>query len=212
MKRFNLRDGFGFGLIILGALMLLENLGILRGGTGLFFGALILMVAVYFFGNYIRNPRAGWWNIIPAMALLGMALESLLGALLPKALTFLAGSSFLICLGLAFLLVYAADRARWWGIIPGGVLLTLATVNITHTPNEPGLLLLGLGITFLLVGLLPTGGGANEWAFIPALILIAIGAFLFSGTSLALIQTYLPWILIGLGVLTILRFMVGKKG
>ena len=37
--------------------------------------------------------------------------------------TYWGGALFLGCIGIAFWVIYLADRARWWGIIPGGVLL-----------------------------------------------------------------------------------------
>ncbi len=211
MKRINMRDWFGLGLVGLGVLMLLDNLNIIKGATGLFFGVLLLLVASFFFGGFARNPRAGWWNIIPAMALLGLGLESLLPVVLPKSLQFISGNMFLICLGLSFWLVYFADRARWWGIIPGGVLLTLVAVNIAGNADNPAMLMLGLGITFLLVAVLPAAGGRNEWAYVPSLVLMGLGAFLLSDLSMDKASVYLPWVLIGLGGLVIVRFMMGNK-
>lgn len=211
MKKLNLRDWFGIGLVALGIMMLLENFGIARGATGVLFSIAMLLAASYFFGGYARNPRGGWWNIIPAMALLGLASENLLTLILPKTLHFISGNAFLFCLGIAFLLVYAGDRSRWWGIIPGGVLLTLVVANIAKGGNDMGILLIGLGVTFLIVALAPTNNNRNEWAYIPSVTLLALGGFLISQKSMTLLNTALPYALIALGVLVIFRFWMGRN-
>ena len=211
MKKFNLRDWFGIGLVLLGVLMLLENIGFLRGATDILMSAVLLLVASYFFGNYARNPRGGWWNIIPAMALLGMASENLLPLVLPRSLGFIAGNAFLLCMGAAFFLVYLGDRARWWGIIPGGVLLTLAAINMAKGGDNPGMLLLGLGVTFVLVGLLPAANGRNEWAYIPGITLLLLGRFLLAGEMRSMLNAALPYGLILLGLVVLLRFWFGRK-
>ncbi|MEW5828921.1 MAG: hypothetical protein AB1846_08550, partial [Chloroflexota bacterium] len=69
------------------------------------------------------------------------------------------------------------DRERWWAIIPGGVLLTLGAVSALDdlTGMETGgVFFIGLGLTFLLVAILP-GPRQMAWAFIPAAVLLVMG-------------------------------------
>jgi hypothetical protein len=114
---------------------------------------------------------------------------------------------FFAGISLAFWWVYFTDLNRWWAIIPGGVLLTL---GITSALDEisgmetGGFFFLGLGLTFLLVAILP-GGGGRSWAFIPGAILLIFGAVL--GTSAVGLLGYVwPAVLIVLGLYFVIRF------
>jgi hypothetical protein len=68
---------------------------------------------------------------------------------------------------------------NWWAVIPGGVLLTLAIVAGLSENLEGietgGVFFLGLGLTFALLALLPTGDGKLTWALIPAVVLFLMG-------------------------------------
>jgi len=106
-----------------------------------------------------------------------------LGAFLPAPLEDWGGVAFLGLLALAFWGIYLLDRMRWWAIIPGGVLLTLAaisTVEAVWTDRQSGsLLFLGMSGTFLLTALLPNNETANtRWAYYPALALAGVGLFI----------------------------------
>jgi hypothetical protein len=68
-----------------------------------------------------------------------------------------------------------------------------------------GSLFLGLGLTFLLVALLP-GGTARSWALIPGIILLVLGAL--RGMSfLGVAQYFWPAVLILLGAYLVFRFL-----
>lgn len=210
MSKFNVRDIFGVGLVLLGLLMLLENLGILAGATGYFWGAIWIAVSLFFFNAFQRDHDRGWWNIIPAMALLGLGVS----AILPSSLEWLEGSAFLASLGLAFFIIYYANRSRWWGIIPGGVMLTLATVSALEDKfkmDGGAVFFLGLGITFLLVAVLPGDRKRNDWAYIPSVVLLAIGGLMLNQLKLGALEVYLPYLLIGFGVLVLGRFLLVKR-
>ena len=72
--------------------------------------------------------RGQWWAWIPSLSLLGLAGLETLQYLAPVAADQWGGSVFLGAIGLGFWIVYLVDRAHWWAIIPGGVLVTLAVV------------------------------------------------------------------------------------
>jgi hypothetical protein len=89
-------------------------------------------------------------------------------------------------MGLGFWAVYFSQRARWWAIIPGGILITMgitsALTSAFQVADTGGIFLMGLGITFLLVALL----AKMRWAYIPAAVLLLIGFFIgapFTGVS-----------------------------
>jgi hypothetical protein len=184
----------GIALIVVGALALLQNLGVLdffgllpvisiepgqvvaQAIVALLFGGLGLIFLVVFVINFDRN----WWAVIPGFTLLGLAGLIAFGERLGAA----GASMFLGAIGLSFLVIYLLRREFWWAIIPAGVLLTLAVmiVVIEAAPNNsmfgPAILFFGLALTFVLVYLLPSEEERRTWALYPAGILAIIGVLL----------------------------------
>jgi len=201
MNRLNARIWIGALLVVFGLLMLVERFGLLRGATSIFWGLIFVAGGAFFLYRFVSNMRSEWWAAIPAMALLGLGAESLLSLILPQ----WGGFFFLGGLGLGFFGVYLADRQRWWAIIPGGVMLTLAFIAILPgafgVQDSGGLVLIGFGLTFLLVALL----ASMTWAWIPGLILLVLGVFV--GTPDAgWLNFFWPVALIVGGLLLILQF------
>jgi len=210
MRRIDLRTLFGGSLILLGVLMLLEKIGILRGASDLFWGFAMLVASGYFMVMFANNPQVRWWAIIPAMTLLGMAGS----VLLPRLLSGFGGSFFLAALGAAFFIVYFSDRTRWWGIIPGGVLMTLAVVagiDKMEWVNSGSIFFVGLGLTFLLVAILPNPSGKMQWAYIPSLVLVIMGALLGTRSTAALADFVWPATLIIIGLVLLVSFFFNKQ-
>ena len=202
MKRYDPRLWIGSVLIFLGALSLLENLNIISNVSDLFWGVVWGLIGLYFlYRLYI--DRSNWWAVFPAFVLLGLSISQLL----PNSLDAFSGLAFLGAIGLAFLWVYFSDTSRWWAIIPAGVMLTLGTISVLDAVSgvdNGGILFLGLGLTFILLTILP-GGSSRSWALIPGVILLIFGAIL--GTPFAGFTQYLwPAILIVLGGYFIVRF------
>lgn len=209
MKRINFNVVAGALLVVLGVLMLLENLQIIPRATSMFWGALFVLGGGTFLYFMAGNTRTRWWAVIPGLTLLGLGLENFL----PEAWGNLGGALFLGSLGLSFFVIYLTDRERWWGIIPGGVLATLAVIaGVDSAGMDSGsLLFVGLGLTFLLVGILPTPAGRMNWAFIPGVILILLGAFLGSEALSGIMFYIVPAALVFAGVVFIIRFFTDKS-
>ena len=210
MRRFDVRTFFGVGLIVLGGLMLLERFGLVQGAASIFWGAALLLAAAYCLYIFAQSPKSRWWAIIPAMALLGMAGS----AILPRFFSGLGGGVFLAALGLAFFIVYFTDHSRWWGIIPGGVLLTLAVVaslNLSNPINTASLFFAGLGLPFLLVAPLPNPVGDMRWAYIPAVVLVLMGALLGIQPTAGLVDYVWPSALIIVGLVVLFNFFFKKE-
>jgi hypothetical protein len=72
-----------------------------------------------------------------------------------------------------------------------------------------GVFLIGLGITFGVLGFVPTEHGRMRWAFIPAIVLILVGGFV-TLASFNLFSLLWPVALIGGGVL-IIYFVVKTR-
>ncbi len=194
MKRNDPRLWLGGLLILGGVLALLESLNIISRVGDVFWGLIWGAAGVYFLNRLITHKEG--WAVFPAFALLGVS-GSLL---LPDSLDMFGGLLFFGALSIAFLWLYFTDVTRWWAIIPAGVMLTLGTISVLDEMGgmeTGGLLFLGLGLTFVLVAVLP-GGRARTWALIPGAILLVFGGIL--GTPFAGFTQYLlPVLLILLG-------------
>ncbi|MEP6896405.1 MAG: hypothetical protein ABI986_12425 [Chloroflexota bacterium] len=207
MKRYDPRLWIGGLLIFLGALTLLDNLNIISNISDIFWGVIWGLVGLFFLYRLITD-RASWWAAFPAFTLLGLAVSQFL----PQALQGFSGLASLGGISLAFWWVYFSDTSRWWAIIPGGVMLTLGVISVLNDVSgveNGGMLFLGLGLTFILVAVLP-GGKSRSWALIPGAVMLILGAFL--GTPLVGITQYLwPVILIVLGGYFVVRFFRGQS-
>ena len=197
MKRFDFRILLGGGLLLLGGLLFLEEFGLLTGVAGWFWAAILVVIGVAFMSFFLKRPSSNWWAVIPAFALFGMAADTVLPGIW-------SGSVFLGALALAFWAIYVTERSRWWAIIPGGVLTTLAVLNGVETmvseDASGGIFFIGLGITFLLVALLPNPVTDTRWAYIPAALLVLFGAFVGSSAAANLNSYIWPVALIAVGL------------
>lgn len=172
MKRVDFRILIGAILVLGGILMLLDQMRILRGATNFFWAGILAIGAALFLYWFIQE-RSRWWAAIPGFTLAGMAASTLLLDRLGW-----GGLAVLGGMGVGFWAVYIRDRRHWWAIMPGGFLLTLGVISAMTEAYQitatGGVLLVGFGITFLLLGLL-----ANmKWSYLPAAVLLVIGFFL----------------------------------
>jgi hypothetical protein len=207
MKKFDFRILLGGGLLLLGGLLFLEEFDLLTGVAGWFWAAILFVGGAAFMSFFFKRPQGNWWAVIPAFALFGMAADTVLPGIW-------SGVVFLGALGLAFWAIYATDRSRWWAIIPGGILLTLATVSFFDDrlggDASGGIFFIGLGITFLLVALLPNPTTDTRWAYIPAALLVLFGAFVGSSAAASLGNYIWPAALIAVGVGLIAGFFLKR--
>lgn len=207
MRRYDPRLIIGGLLVLAGLLSLLDAMGIISDGGDIFWGLVFAAGGAIFLYMLITH-RENWWAAFPAFTLLGLAASSFL----PDALEDFGGLVFFAGLSLGFWWVYFTGQERWWAIIPAGVLLTLGIVSavddVSGGIETGGLFFLGLGLTFILVAILP-GGRARQWALIPGTVLLVFGALL--GTSYRGLTEYLwPAVLILLGGYFVLRFFTNR--
>jgi hypothetical protein len=201
----------GLVLIALGITYLLEYLNIISIGSWVW-GGLIALGGLLFLSVYLGN-REHWWAIIPGVILLGIAATVFVVGLYPAEMEIYGGTIVLSSIGLAFLFVYLANRENWWALIPMGVMTSLAVFvgwgNSSGGINSIGIFFLGLGLTFLLVAIVPTAEGQLRWALIPAGILLMVGVLFL--TNFPALLTYLwPLVLILAGILIIFRTIVRR--
>jgi len=202
------------GLFIFGGLLyLLQNLDVVHLGD-LFWVAVFGLVGVYFLSIYLGN-RAQWWALIPGIILGLISLTTLLGVFFEDFGDTWGGVFFMAGIGLAFIAVYVVNRSLWWAVIPGGVLIALSVISALEELNTQvdtgGIFLIGLGLTFAILGMLPAGDEKRSmsWAFIPAIILVIIGG-LIAASSMDLINYVWPVFLVIIGVLMLIRSLQKK--
>lgn len=212
MKILSSRIFWGCVLILAGLLFLLQNLGVFQG-SDLFWGVSIAIAGLLFLGVFLGD-RQQWWAFIPGMILLAIGSLILLTSFVPEFNEELGGMVFLGGIGLSFLLIYLANHANWWALIPGGVLVTLGIVaGINQFVSDiatGGIFFIGLGLTFVLVAIAPSPVGKMKWAWIPAIILVLFGLILFF-TAENLLIYLLPLALIIVGGVLVWRAIRPRK-
>jgi hypothetical protein len=173
----NLWIFWGLLLVLAGGIFLVDTLGIFEIGE-VIWGVLLAVGGFAFLSVYASN-REHWWALIPGCTLLSVATIIFIGEFVPGGTGDWVGSIVLGGIGLSFVLIYLNNREHWWALIPGGVMVTLAFAialdNVLAGVEIGGIFLVGLGLTFALIGIVPTPQGQMRWAFIPAAILGIIG-------------------------------------
>ncbi len=186
MKRFDVRAIGGILLIVVGVLLLLQNIGIFVGVVALIWALIFAAGGLIFLYMFLTN-RTQWWAIIPGFALLGLAALIALDEFFPRVGDILGGTLFLGGIGLAFWVIYFLKRESWWAVIPGGVMFTLALIagldSVFEGLETGGVLFLGLGLTFGLLSFVPTPQGRMKWPLIPAAVLLVMGLLITAATT-----------------------------
>lgn len=174
----NWRVLLGVLLVIVGIATLLDTLNIMPFG-GLVWGVLFVFAGAAFIVYLIQNRKA-WWAIIPGVVLIGLGFIILMSAIFPGFSDGIGGFIFFIGISIAFLIVYLMNNKFWWAIIPAGVTASLAlTVLVDQFTlfDGGGVFLLGIGLTFALLTILPGLEGNRKWPLIPAGVLFLVSLF-----------------------------------
>ncbi|WP_337871505.1 hypothetical protein [Meiothermus sp.] len=186
---------WGWILVALGVLFLLQNLGFQIAGW--IWGSIFLAAGAGFIWYYQQN-HSQWWALIPGFTLLGLGTLILFEPILGGNL---GGGVFLAAIGLGFVAVYFVRPGNWWALIPGGTLITLGAVAGSGARDNAGgaLFFLGLAITFGVVYLV-----GQRWAVFPALACLALT--LVTATALQGLLAYLfPLALLVAGIYLLMR-------
>jgi hypothetical protein len=211
VKRTNVELILGLFLVLGGAIVLLQNLNVIPT-SGVFWGFAFLFAGLVFLYVYLAN-RLHWWALIPGFTLLGIGGTIVLSEFAPAVGSIAGGALVLGGISLGFWVIYLTDVDRWWAVIPGGVMLTLAIVTLTDvaSPGFDGgaVFFLGLGATFALLWLLPARERKMTWALIPAVVLLAMGLLL-SAAATSLVNYVVPGIFILLGAFFLLRTFASR--
>lgn len=206
MKRIEPRIFWGILLIAGGILFLLQNVG-LFALTNIWPITFVLSAIVFLYA--FVTSRDSWWAVIPGMTLVGIGGLIAFEQLFPRLNDTWSVTIFMGSLALSFLAVYVRTATReWWAIIPMGVLGTIAVlIGLEPWLGDnlfAGLFMLGIGLTFAIVYLLPTKEGRMRWAIYPASITGVIGLLILT-VSTRLIGFIGPAAIIALGLYIIFR-------
>ncbi|HLN63708.1 MAG TPA: hypothetical protein VK464_19475 [Symbiobacteriaceae bacterium] len=191
-------------LVVFGGLLMLQTLGIIGSMVQLTFSLAFLAGGGIFLYVFLNDQRH-WWALFPAAALGFIGLGIFSDVFFPG--LDIGGPLFLGGLGLAFLVIYATHPQHLWAIIPGGALLTLATVagvnefHFLRWINDGTVFFLGLALTFALLYFAAPAETRSRWSWslIVAAVLAAIGIM----TVGFLWKMAFPIILIVIGVFLI---------
>jgi len=179
MKKFDVRNIGAILLIVAGALLLLQNVGILESVVTLIWALILAAGGLVFLYLFLTERTRHWWAIIPGFALLGAAALVAIDQFFPRIGGDVGGMILLGGLGLAFFVIYFQNREYWWAIIPGGALVTLALITGLESVFDGyeigGLLFVGLGLTFGVLYLRPSPYKWMKWFIIPAGVLLGMG-------------------------------------
>lgn len=174
----------GILLISAGIIFLLDNFGVIVLDWQMLIGPLFGLGGVAFLLVFIFDTDE-WWALIPGFVLIGIGTNVFMGRYMATLASRWGGFVFLGFLSLSFIVIYISHRDHWWAIIPGGVLLTLASSTLVADNSllQGGVFFLGMALTFALVYILPKPAGKLTWALYPAGILFLIGILVTLGAT-----------------------------
>lgn len=203
---------WGIIVILLGIFLLLLTTDVLKMNinTSWLFAFLFLLAFIFFIGMYISLGQKQFWPLIPGVIMLGLALLIISEAI---GLTSTVGAGlFILFIGLSFLVVFILHPANWWAVIPAGMVGSVSLLIFFGHLTGVGLMLLGMGMTFVALYLILLGTEDKHWwPLIPGSILAFMGLlFLFFGPS-EFGNYVLPIALIIIGIILILPSLRQKK-
>jgi len=195
----------GVLLVAAGVIFLLVNLNLITLDWEMLIGPLFGLGGLVFLIVFMLNTD-DWWALIPAFVLFGIGISIFIDLTMGSVAEQWIGTGFLGLLGLGFLLIYIFHSEQWWAVIPGGILLTLAGVNLVSDNDllSGGLFFLGMALTFGLIYILPKPSGKSKWALYPAAILLFIGVLITLG-AVNVMNYVLPLVLLIFGGYIIYR-------
>ncbi len=182
----NTNTRWGVLLIALGAFFLLQVTGIFGVLTSLFWSIAFAAGGAVFLYVFLTALQTRWWAAIPGFTLLGLAATVFYDRFAPPFFSDIGGAVFLAAIGAGFAAIFFTNREKWWAIIPGGTLFSVAgVVLVTQADigflNPASVLFIGLGFTFGLLGLMSTYLNTNlRWAYIPAAVMLVMGIVIFT--------------------------------
>lgn len=177
MKRFNEAIGWGIFLLVAGVFLLLKNLNVFQTWGDLAWAAFYALAGLGFLIWFFTGTEH-WWRAIPAFTLLGIGAGMLLAWRNVEVGTW-GPSLVLFGTALGFWAVLIVRKEHWWALLPAGVLTTVAVLfglwDRVDAAGRLAVLLIGIGLTFLLLYAIRYSRRDARWAAIPAGALLLLG-------------------------------------
>lgn len=202
-QKFSRGSAAGLVLIGLGALLLLQTMGIFHY-TGKMMMGFIFLGGAALAGVVFLQERRSWWAIFPAFMMGFIGLNLLMDVVWPR---FNAnGFLFLGGLGLSFLAVHLVNRQWAWPVIPGGFFLSLAAVTgfdrVLPWFNDGLVLFVGWAVTFAAYYWVAGQRRQDQWALVVCAVCLGISLLILGGI---LIRLVFPLLLVLLGIYLLTR-------
>jgi hypothetical protein len=197
---------WGILLILAGLVAFLVNIGLAK--TNSVFWIIFSLLGAGFFFSFLFEDKRSWWALIPGISLLWITLVILIGWIAPSIKQQWGEAIVFAGIAISFFVVYLIDRNQWWAIIPAGVVLSLSAVaglDKYWTDRESGgVFIFGLGLTFMVLAILPKKAGKMAWAWIPSFVLMIIGMIVMitEGQIIGYVGSFM---IIIIGILMIVR-------
>lgn len=208
MKRLSETVSWGIFLLLAGVFLLLTNLNVFGTWGRLAWAALYTLTGLGFLIWFFIG-RQHWWRAIPAFTLLGIGAAMLL-AWLNIELGGWSPSLILFGMALSFWAILIARKEHWWALVPAGVLTTVAVLfglwPRLDVAGRTAVLLIGIGLTFLLLYIIRYDEHDARWAAVPtgALLLLGMIMLVEAFSAPALVQDWWPIVLVVAGAVLII--------
>jgi hypothetical protein len=186
-------------LVVLGLVLLVDNLDLLGDWNAPIRSLLLGAFSLVFLATYIRD-REQWWALIPGLVILGIAVAVFL-AEQDLVEGYVVATIILAGVGLPFLLIYLSDRQHWWALIPAMTMVGIAAgvflegLGAIGGPAVGGLAVGGISLGFVSIYLIDR---EQWWALIPGGVMGVLAFFLLLAAAAKFIW---PAALIALGLL-----------
>lgn len=201
---------WGMLLIVFGVVALLDSFFGLDDMVEIGLIALGGVVTLLFF----FTDRKDWVLLVPPYILLATAGIAYL-VINDMMRDSIIATVVLVLIALPFLAVFLLNRANWWALIPGWVLLTIGVMvflleeNLLTDNLVPMYVLSSIGLPFLVVYLM---NRANWWALIPAYSLLAVGTMVTLIVYEVLLDFAIPaYIMFAIAIPFLFVFLVNRS-
>ena len=215
MKRLNEAAGWGIFLLLAGVFLLLKNLGVFGPWGDVAWAALYALAGLAFLVWFFSGTE-NWWRAIPAFTLLGIG-GCLFLVWRNPALGIYGPSLALAGIALGFWAVLIVRREQWWALVPAGALSTVAALlalwGQLDAAGRMVVLLVGMGLTWLLLYVFRYNQRDTRWASVPAGALLILGAVTLIGAlpMPLIVRNWWPMALVLGGLLLVIAGYAVRK-
>ena len=123
-------------LVLVGAVLLAQNLGYIQTTQPHLWGFFLGGLSILFFAAYFLSGLRSWWWLFPAMILGSIGISTGLGSMGLDSSKL--GTLFLVSIAVPFFAAFAASpRANWWALIPGTLMGAISIIPLIEPSGSP---------------------------------------------------------------------------